>query len=218
MLISKKSIPVAILLFLSLTLSLYAQDENPGEIPTEPDWIDEDMDLNAGGDKIFSMNLGVLFPVLFLDNKGSSYQSNINLGGTGSLAFFYFLSSHWFLGGEVQGMFAPTLGENMTYIIPIGVRGGYQFSLGRFEFPLGLMIGMYTMTLLDSNYLGLFVKPEVSAYFRLNQSWSFGINTGWWFVPQWPSHVPTGYVSQSASDYNRYGNFIELSISARYHF
>jgi hypothetical protein len=198
-----------LLLLMMLPFTAAAQNEGPGEIPTGPDWAGEDTGLYMAGDKIFSMNLGVLFPVLFLDNQGKSYEGNINPGGTGSLAFFYFLSPRWFIGGEIQGMFASTLGENMIYIIPMGIRGGYQFNIGRFEFPLSLMIGMDPMTLGDYNYLGFFLKPEVSAYWRLNASWSFGLNTSWWFAPQWPKDQP---------DMNRYANFMELTLSARYHF
>ncbi|MDR1908674.1 MAG: hypothetical protein LBQ35_02035 [Spirochaetaceae bacterium] len=207
--IPKKAIFPAALLLLAAPFLLAAQEQSPGEIPVEPDWIEEDLGLYVRGDKIFSMSLGVLFPTLFLNERGGGYTGNINLGGTGSLGFFYFFTGHWFLGGEVQGMFASTLGENMLYIIPIGVRGGYQFYLGPFEFPLSLMIGMAPMTHLATNYLGLFLKPEVSAFWRFNSSWSFGVNTGWWFVPQWPKGQPAR---------DRYANFLELTLSARYHF
>jgi hypothetical protein len=200
---------IAALLLITLSFSLAAQSGDPAEIPAEPDWFEEDLDIYAKGDKIFSMSLGIIFPTLFLDNHGSRYEGNVKIGGTGSLAFFYYLSSHWFIGGEIQGMFAPTFGGNMIYIIPMGVRGGYQFVVGRFEFPLTFMVGMAPITYIDTNYLGLFLKPEVSAYWRLNDSWSFGLNTGWWFVPQWPKDLP---------EYNRYANFLELTLSARYHF
>jgi hypothetical protein len=197
------------LLLLAAPFLLAAQEESPGGSPAEPDWIEEDLGLYARGDKIFSMSLGVLFPAVFLNERGQTYEGNVNLGGTGSLAFFYFFTGHWFLGGEIQGMFASTLGETMLYIIPMGLRGGYQFYLGPFEFPLSLMVGMAPMTHLATNHLGLFIKPEASAYWRFNTSWSFGVNTGWWFVPQWPKDQPGR---------SRYANFLELTLSARYHF
>jgi hypothetical protein len=68
------------------------------------------------------------------------------------------------------------------------------------------MIGIAPQTYLKENYLGLFLKPQASAFWRLNPDWYFGLNTGWWWVPEWP-----------ADGKDRYGNFFELTLSARYH-
>jgi hypothetical protein len=104
-------------------------------------------------------------------------------------------------------MFASTLGENMLFMVPFGFRVGYQFVISRFEFPLSLLIGAAPTKYLDQGYFGLIIKPGASGYFRFNSDWSFGLNTNWWMVPQWPKDGE-----------NVFGNFLEITLSARYHF
>jgi hypothetical protein len=105
-------------------------------------------------------------------------------------------------------MFASTLRENTLFIIPIGVRVGYQFILKRFEFPLALTLGLAPQRYLDLGYAGFFMKPSVSAFFRFNPDWSFGLNSAWWWVPEWTRE----------KDKNVDGHFVDITISARYHF
>lgn len=173
-------------------------DGGGGELPIDSDWPDKLPDLYSRGDKIFGMSLGPLFSLV--ENVGP-------VGGTLSLSYTYFLTSHVFVGGELQGMFAPTKGKNVLFIVPIGGRVGYQFVLGRFEIPLALTIGFAPQTYMEKNYGGFFLKPAASLFWRFNPDWSFGLNTTWWWVPQWPKN-----------GLDAYGNFIEVSLSARYHF
>ena len=187
-----------------------ADEERPDLPPIETDWIDYDVSLYAPGDKTFIITLGVLFPTYF----GGAVENNehgLSIGGTGSLAFNYFISSHVYIGGELGGMFASTRGKNMLFIIPFGLRIGYQFVFKRFEFPLTLMVGAAPQRKLEEGYFGLIVKPGVSAFWRFNPDWSFGLNGNWWFLPQWPKSV-------DGKKNNAYGNFFELTLSARYHF
>jgi hypothetical protein len=206
----------ALLLFVFLfPVSAQEDGADTDEIPIESDWDAGPVTLYSAGDKTFTMSIGALFPVLFLNNKGESYAvsypvGNIHIGATGFLSFNYFLSPHLFVGGEIQGMFAGTLGGNMLYIVPIGVKIGYQFIVGHFEFPLSFMAGMAPQSYSNNiGYFGFFLKPQGAVFWRFNSEWSFGFNTGWWFVPQWPATGP---------EYRRYGNFIELTFAVRYHF
>jgi hypothetical protein len=218
MVVIRRGFPFLFALFFLVSLfSVSAQEDgnDADEIPIESDWDAGPVTLYSAGDKTFSMSIGALFPVLFLNDKGESYAKNypvgnIHIGGTGSLAFNYFLSPYLFVGGELQGMFAGTLGGNMLYIIPMGIKIGYQFIAGRFEFPLSFMAGMAPQSYSNNiGYFGFFLKPQAAVFWRFNSEWSFGLNTGWWFVPQWPATGP---------EYNRYGNFIELTLAFRYHF
>jgi hypothetical protein len=102
-------------------------------------------------------------------------------------------------------MFAQTLAKNYLFVVPIGLRAGYQFIAGRFEFPLSLMVGFAPQKYLEDGYFGFFMKPAVSAFWRFNPDWSFGVKTAWWWVPQWAENTV-------------YGNFLEITLSARYHF
>jgi hypothetical protein len=200
------------LLFLFLLiLPLAAQEEDPG---SEPDndfpeiiWDTYVPDVYRAGDMIIHITAGVIFPTVFTGQGMGSGSTNVSIGGVGALAYSYFLSPNWFIGVELRGMFAPTTGKNMLYIIPIGPYVGYQFTAGRFEFPIRLMTGIAPQLYLDYEYLGWIINPGASVFFRFNPDWSFGVNVQWWMLPQWPKD-------------KRFvlGNFLEISLSARYHF
>jgi hypothetical protein len=200
---------LSVVLLFPLAAQDSGEDEDPGadspELPIESDWPEVMPDLYSRGDKIFALSAGFILPMVFVHENGGVKDGNIGLGGSGSLAYAYFFDSHLFLGGELGGMFAPTKAENALFIVPMGLRLGYQFILGRFEFPLSLLVGFAPQTYLEKNYFGFFVKPLASAFWRFNPDWSFGLNAAWWWVPQWGERTV-------------HGNFLELTLSARYHF
>ena len=198
-----------LLCFCILTMPLFAQEDEDEGIDTEADWYGELPSLYSLGDKTFNISLGLTFPVLFFHEGELIKSHNVNIiGGTGSLAFNYFLSSNFFVGGEIGGQFNGTLAENMLYIIPIGIRSGYQFIIWKMEIPLALVIGIAPQTYRGQGYVGLFLKGVASAYYRFNPDWSFGMDFSWSWFPQWPKEPHT----------NTDGNFINLIFSARYHF
>ena len=193
-------------LFLLSGLILFAQEDD-GEGPPvyDSEWVDFVSAPYSRGDKNFIITLGFLFPTYF-----SGIESNrhgLSIGGTGSLAFNYFLTSSFFVGAELAGMFSSSRRGNMLYMVPFGVRIGYQFWYRRFEFPVSLLVGAAPQRYLEKGYFGLIVKPGASVFWRFTPEWSFGLNGNWWLVPQWPEN-----------GYNSYGNFLELTLSARYQF
>ena len=195
-----------IFFLLLLGQSVFAQEDAYPEEEPGPDWGSIASSPYTFGDRNFIISLGVLIPTFF----GGDIENNehgLRLGGTGSLAFNYFLNSNFFVGGELAGSFSGTRGGNMLYMVPFGVRAGFQFLLHRFEFPVSVMLGGIASRYLDRGYFGLIVKPSASAYWRFSPEWSFGLNSAWWFVPQWPRNGNKVY-----------GNFMELTLSARYHF
>jgi len=195
------------LMLLCLPVMLFAQEEDEPEI--EPDWDVYETDLYSSGDQTFTISLGTVFPVLFR-NQGETIVHNFSppVGGAGSLSYNYFLNSSVFVGGEISGMFLPTLSENTAYIIPLGIRAGYQFYFWRFEFPVSITLGVSWHRYLGLGYFGFYMKGGGAAYFRFNHEWSFGLNTNWCFLPEWTDDEKKDV----------YGNIIELTLSARYHF
>ena len=200
-----------LLLLMGLPFLLAAQEDSEGENPeVEPDWDIYTTDMYARGDQTFIISLGMPFPVVFLNN-GKEIKHNITppLGGTGSLSYNYFLGPNIYLGGEVGGVFFPTLGGNVLYIIPLGFRAGYQFYLWRLEFPVNLTLGMAWHRYLNLGYYGFYMKGGAAAYYRFNSEWSFGLTGNWGWFPQWVKNEPHKNVD---------GNFLEFTLSARYHF
>jgi hypothetical protein len=208
--------PRHLLVFLCLLLCvpLFAQEDDEEAPPIESDWSGYLPNLYSRGDQIFNMHLGMAFPLFYADQELGVLDTNMNFGGMVTLSWNYFLDAHWFWGIEVSGAFFSTKGKNNYYIVPMGLRAGYQFIFGRFEFPVSLMAGMAPQLRLGGSYFGLFVKPAASAFFRFNPDWSFGINTGFWWVPQWTGVSYPGH----SGKVNIHGFFFEAGIGARYHF
>ena len=201
---------VLVLCLLFSGLSLAAQegndpDEDPDEAPPDSEWVDYTTAPFSKGDRTFVISLGIVFPTVFIGIDNNDH--GLSLGGTGYLAFNYFITQRIFVGGELGGMFSGTRAGNMLYIVPFGPRIGYQFWYRRFEFPVSLMIGAAPQKYLNKGYFGPIAKPSVSAFWRYNPEWSFGLNGAWWLLPQWPNNAN-----------NVIGNFLELTISARHHF
>jgi len=194
-------------IFLGVFGLLYAQDDNNPDIET--DWDLYSADLYVRGDQTFIISLGTVFPLMFINN-GELLENKINppVGGTGSLTYNYYLNSRFFIGGEVGGMFLPTLGRNTVFIIPLGARGGMHFIAGRFEFPINLSLGMTWHNLLNMGYYGLYAKFGAAAFFRATSEWSFGITTQFGWFPEWTND----------SKKNVDGFFLDTMLSARYHF
>lgn len=191
------------LLLLLMSFSLLAAQEDD-----EPGWEYYD-DLYVMGDQTFTITLGTIFPVLFFDKEGlMENKFSPPIGGTGSLAYSYFFNKHIFLGGEVAGMFLPTLGGNMLFVIPVGVKAGYQFNYWKLEFPLSLTVGVVWHRYLALGHFSMYMKGGGSAFYRVNDVWSFGLNANWFWFPQWTKN----------KEENAHGNMIDLTLSARYHF
>ncbi|GHU46690.1 hypothetical protein FACS1894200_00760 [Spirochaetia bacterium] len=185
------------------------EDEEPPPTEESPqvDWDDYMSTFYAPGDQTFFINLGITIPTVFYGKEGK-LDHNLTLGGTGFLAYQYYNTAHVFIGGEIGGMFCGTKAGNMLFMVPMGLRLGYQFVVGRFEFPVSLLGGAIFQKYLEKNFFGLFVKPMASVFYRFSPDWSFGLNAAWWFVPEWTGN----------KDENVYGNFLELTLSAAYHF
>ena len=201
---SLRALKAAALIFIllsALTVQLAAQD-------VETDWDDFTYDIYARGDQSFLVNLGVMFPTLFV-NDGKINNSGWNpVGGSGSLMFNYYLHPYFFIGGEVGIMFANSIAGNTVFLIPLGIRLGTQFIVWRFEFPIALSFGASWHNFLNEGYFGIYGKMSLSALFRATPQWAFGLTSSWYFMPEW-----TGDSKKDVM-----GNFVDLTLSARYHF
>jgi len=199
----------AFILLLLMGLSpLFAQEE--GDDPSaEIDWGDYTSELYTRGDQTITISLGTVFPTVFLNNgKVIDHNFTPPVGGTGSITYTYFLSSHFFVGAEVGGMFLFTLAGNTFGSPYLSVKAGYQFNIWKLEFPLAASIGMIWHTYLNHKYYGLYIKGSAAAFFRATPEWSFGFTVNWEWLPEW-----TDVRSKNID-----GNFVSTMISARYHF
>jgi len=206
------------IIFSGVSFSIFAQgyddDNSSDDIIFETDWDGYFPELYSRGDQTFSISLGVIFPLFFLNN-GSMMDHNFSppVGGTGSLAYTHFLSPNFFLGGEIGIMFNSTLGNNTVFFIPIGLRTGWQFIFKRLEIPLTITAGVVPQTYLDYEYAGFFLRGGISFFYRFSPEWSFGLNSDWNWFPQWPKEKGERIRSKNVDS-----NILGLTISGRYHF
>ena len=137
------------LFFMGFGLSLFAQESPDGdssegaggdeEIPAD-EWDRAASSMYSYGDQNFTISVGTTIPLFFTDSNCTT-AANVKVGGMLSLAYNYFFTHNFFVGAEAGGSFSNTLGDNMLYVIPFGLKAGYQFVLHRFEFPVSIMIG-----------------------------------------------------------------------------
>ena len=196
---------ILLILFLTLPVLLVAQEEDS---PFDPEWDFYD-DLYSRGDQTFVITLGTVYPAFFrYDGDKKDHNFTPPVGGIGSLSYNYFFAKEVFAGAEIGGMFIHTLGGNTLFLIPLGVKGGYQFTYWKFEFPVSATLGMVWHRYTGLGYFGIYTKIGGSAFYRASTTWSFGLNANWYWFPQW-----TGETEKNA-----HGNFLDTTISARYHF
>ena len=205
--------PRAIALLLALCWLSFQAASLGAQEWDEDEWDFYRVDTYARGDQTFTITLGLIFPTLFWHHGYGIRPHNFSpaVGGTGSLAYTYFFGPHFFVGAEIGVSFNYTVAENTIFIIPIGLRAGWKFVLGSFEFPFTLAGGIAPQRYMDFSYLGWFLRGGASAFFRFNPEWSFGVNTDWTWYPQRPR---TG----DGPSRNVDGNMLGVTFSARYHF
>jgi len=207
-----------VLLILFLLIPVYSQDsETPGNGAVEGE-ENGDAEYYRSvyelGDQVFNITAGLFIP-LYYRRPGdfSTAPANLSLGGTGSIEYSSFINSNMTLGLSLKGMFAYTPNERLLSMFPItGKLTYYLTDSYPFEFPLYVHAGLCISRLESETFYGPTIMPGAGATWNMNSSWGFGINATWWWVPMWygPSHEDTAK--------SRFGNFLDISLSATYHF
>ncbi len=202
--------PLFILIFLFCSILLHGEEE---EIPEEKAL--PAITYHSLGDQAFAINAGLGIP-LFFENPNaygnSSYYSstNLGLGGTGSLYYGGYLSNNWQIGMEVGAFFSSGPNKHTFYMIPVTVRGSYEFQIhnNMFSIPLYLGFGMNMTSYQESFHVEMICKPGTAFYWNFGSNWSFGARFTYWWIPQ----------LYGSSSENRFGNFMDVSLSAVYNF
>jgi len=163
------------------------------------------------GDQTLSINAGVFVP-LFLLPTGTSLLAgsppHLSLGAVGSLNWAAYVAPRVRLGLDVAGNFTVSPNGNSLLMLPFVAKVSYILTAYPFEIPFSLGVGMNIVKYVDKSTIDLLLRPGVSGFWIFNSSWSFGLNLNWWFDMQ--------FAANPAS--SRIGNFLEISLSALYHF
>ena len=165
----------------------------------------------ALGDQTMSINAGMFVP-LFLLPTGTVFLAGnppqLTIGAVGSLSWAAYVSPQIRLGADVGGNFTLSPNANILLMLPFVAKASYIFTFYPFEVPLSFGIGMNIVKYVDKSSLDLLLRPGASFYWIYNSSWSFGVNLLYWFDMQFNTNPSL----------SRYGNFLEFSLSALYHF
>ena len=212
---SKKFLLVALAFAVIGLVPVAAQETDPGDDSFVPRYI---TNQRALGEQSFAISAGTSIPLftLLLNNNATAgkaagvHPTNLSVGGMGSLAYNFYVSSAIKLGLQVGGTFQWDINKNLLYMVPIFAKATYEFQVwDRFTIPVHLGLGI-NMTSWKSNFMvDPIIKPGVGFYFDWSSEWSFGLDTSYWFVPQ--------LVVNDAQD-KAIGNFMDVTISAEYHF
>ena len=197
----KHILPLVLMICLC-AVSVSAQDSsqnNDNDIHSAPDYTYK---TNDAGDQYIKIALMGVFPLNFGDH--------LQTGGAAELGYHRFVNSLVALGFDVQFGYNPTIGSNMYTYVPMTFTATFQPYVGKFEFPLTVGVGTALESYLSRNYFpALVLKGEAGFFFRATESWSFGVESQYMYMPQYYYSHP---------EYNDYGLFLTAGIVARYHF
>jgi hypothetical protein len=188
---------MAVLLFAGGFCPLFAADEPVSE-PSQ----------YVLGDQTLSITAGVFLPLFLLPSGTallSGNPSQLTVGGEAFLNWSAYVAPRIRIGAELGGAFTFDPNANLLLMLPIIAKGSYIFSMYPFEIPVSFGIGINILKYTDQYYVDLLLKPGASLFWIFNSSWSFGLNLNWWFDMQMSSNF-------------RIGNFLEISLSALYHY
>ena len=202
-----KKLFLLFILFIFIFGSIFAASDEDDD---DYDTYEETFSL---GDQMFFINGGVFIPLFFFDRSADVMDTNLTLGGTGSLSWQVFLSNHISVGGELGGMFALSPNKRVLYMIPLTVKATYWFRFYPFEIPISLGLGGNLSILEEAAHIDFIAKPSLGFYWNFNEEWAFGANAAYWFVPQ--MYSGSGKVSSSHS---MFGNFMDVTLSVLFRF
>lgn len=156
---------------------------------------------NGAGDQFLAINLAANFPL--------NFDGHVYPGVAASLGYFKFIDKNLALGGDALIGYNVTLGKKSLTVAPVTFGALYQPYIKKFEFPISLGVGFATTSCQGLTYFpSLAVKGSVGASFRFTESWSLGISSIIYWIPQW-------FEDSSKNDN---GFFETAGLTVRYHF
>lgn len=164
------------------------------------------------GDQMFLINAGLNIPLFFQSESGSTAATHLSLGGLGSLEVDFFLNNNLTVGGEFGGNFSFSPNGRTLFLVPVTAKVSWIFHVYPFDFPVFFGSGVDFMRLGNELFVGPIVMPGAGAYWNFTAKWSFGLRAVYWWVPE----IYLG--TSPPPSRSRFGNFLELSLSALYHF
>lgn len=201
----KRFFAVCFLLFISISC-MYSVDK--GDIYDDNDLTYQ---RNAKGDQFIKVDAMALFPL--------NFGSRLYVGGAIDLGYYRYLNSLFAIGGEISATYNVSIGKKSLIMVPFTLGGMVVPSIGNFEFPISLGLGIGYETWSSKNYFPSFaLKATAGADYRVNDSWSFGISTSFLWIPQYYTNTYETYNSFYYTIPDTHGLFLTAAIGMKYHF
>ncbi len=162
------------------------------------------------GDQTLPLNAGVFVPLFLIGGNPMIGATNLSIGGVGSIDWAAYLSSNVRIGASIGGTF--TFDPNFTALLMVPIIGkvSYLIDFYPWEVPLTLGMGMNIIKYSADSTIDFLLKPGTGLFWTYNSSWSFGVNLNYWWDMQFGGG---SFVWNSTV-----GNFLEISLSAFYHY
>ena len=168
------------------------------------------------GSQLVTIAAGAQIPLFILDNNFQIVSNNdtivlshMYMGASFTFGYQYFVKQGLSIGGTLSGSYNQTMSGLSLFILPVTFKAAYWWSLLPFELSASVEAGGQMMRYNGTGMLGAFARAGGSGCYRINSTWSVGLEINYWFVPE----IHTG----DYSDLTRYGNFIETAVFAVYH-
>ncbi len=208
----KSLLPILLLVvfFVFVSFPAVGQENAPAQPPAaEKPAAPEGGPQYSLGDQTFAVTLGGFIPLFFMSWQPATFNTQLSPGGLGFLQWQAYVSPSIRVGADLGGMFSFDVNLMPLFELQLVARGSYVFSLYPLEIPVSLGIGATLVSYQGNTTFDPIIKPGVSVFWVFNSSWSFGLNVVYWWDMMFNTTAP---------DHSRVGNFLEISLSALYHF
>ena len=162
------------------------------------------------GDQIYSVSAAPLIN-LFIWNPSETppiITGSMKVGGYISLGWEAFINHKSSVGAELGYGFARSLDKRLYISVPVLAKFSYFLVDGEFDLPISISVGGVYSSFDDQHYFGLMAKPELGAYWNINEEWGIGLQTAYWFIPEL-------YFGDDSSK-TSYANFLTIQAAVKY--
>ena len=145
----------------------------------------------SSGDTEFSVRAGGIFPLMYYKpgnsivwtgtkNESGSSALGTKIGGSASIAYQGFTSSHLCLGGELGYDFFYTNGEDFASVVPLTFKASLvTMQTGKFDLNFHFNIGAAFLKYSSTRYIPApYAKITVNPTYFFTKAWGIGLETG----------------------------------------
>ena len=176
-------------------------------------WDDEDFLYHEAGDQNFSFSAGTKLPLFtYFPNTGKVDTSKFEPAGWyGSIGWERFITNRFALGGEIAYSNNEVINGRRLVQVPIFFTAKWYPLQTQFDIPLAVKTGGVFHSYNDEGdqaSFGPIIAPSVEFQWKALDAWSFGIETSYWFTPE--------FKFGDNRDDTAFGNFLTIAFTATF--